>query len=131
MANLRLENKTARILHISTGGGATLAIPPVEGGITVQMSDSEKAAFDANVATDEVQSWITGGVLVITDMEGTTDPPPPPPEGETGGTRRQEPPTGEGDAPRQDVFPDGAYTPPEPPPEVPEHVRGRKRSRDD
>jgi hypothetical protein len=116
MPTLQLENKTARILHISMGDGATITIPPTEGGIVVELSDAEKAAFDANVATEEVQEWITGGVLVIT--EKVPEPPPPDPplrEGEGVGTGDVGPGP---DAPAPDL---GEDTP----------KRGHKRGRHD
>jgi len=65
MPDIKLENKSARMLHISIGGAKQLAIPPVEGGIKVKLNDAEKAAFDANVATETVQGWITAGELVV------------------------------------------------------------------
>jgi hypothetical protein len=69
MPRVKLENKTARILHISLGGGKNVAVPPAEGGIKVKFSDSEKEAFDKNVATPEVQGWIDAGDLVIEELE--------------------------------------------------------------
>lgn len=69
MPVVKLENKTARILHISLGGGRNVAIPPTVGGIKVKMSDSEKEAFDLNVATETVQEWISSDALVITEVE--------------------------------------------------------------
>lgn len=68
MPKVKLENKTAKILHVSLGGGKNVAIPPTEGGITVKFSEREKEAFDKNVATDEVQSWIAAGDLTVEDL---------------------------------------------------------------
>lgn len=73
MPVVKLENKTARILHVSLGGGRNVAIPPTEGGIKVKMSDSEKESFDLNVATETVQEWIDSGDLIIS--EGEAEPP--------------------------------------------------------
>lgn len=125
MCTMQLENKTARILHIGLTGGKALAIPPMEtGGIIVEMSDPEKAAFDIAVASEEVQSWITGGALIVTEI---ADPPPP----EAGDARE-----GIGDPlrPPTEPPPEPPTEPPpvEPPPEVPEHVRrGKRSSRDE
>jgi len=121
MCTFQLENKAARILHIGLGGGKILTIPPTVGGITVEMSDPEKAKFEIAIATEEVKSWIDGGVLVVTEKVEE----PPPPEAGDGGTRlgglpSTEPPPEE---PRPEV---------EPPPEIPEHVRrGRRGGRDE
>lgn len=75
MPKVKLENKTARILHISMGGGKNIAIPPTEGGITAKLSEAEKEAFDKNVATDEVQSWIAAGDLVVEDLPEEDEEP--------------------------------------------------------
>lgn len=64
---IKLENKTARILHVSLGGGKSVPVPPVEGGITLKLTDSEKEDFDANLATETVQEWIAAGDLVVTE----------------------------------------------------------------
>jgi hypothetical protein len=87
MPEVKLENTTAHIMHISMGGGQTLAIPPTEGGIMVMFTDAEKVVFDANVATPAVQEWVTAGDLIITETPiNEVDPPPveppvePPPE---------------------------------------------------
>lgn len=75
MASVKLENKSARILHIGLGGAESIAVPPTEGGITVTFaSDSEQARFDAAVATPAVQEWVEAGELVIE----SADPPEPP-----------------------------------------------------
>jgi hypothetical protein len=79
MAEVKLENKSARILHVSLGGGGSLAIPPQEGGITVTMDEAEKEAFDKNVATDAVQEWIAAGELIISDATPGVEPIEPPP----------------------------------------------------
>ena len=77
MPVVKLENKSARILHISLGGGRNVPVPPSEKGpMTVKLSDSEKEAFDINVATETVQEWITAGDLVITDAEPEPEPEP-------------------------------------------------------
>jgi hypothetical protein len=73
MPQLKLENKTARILHISTGGGKNVAIPPTEGGVTLTLSAAEKASFDKNVATPEVQGWIAAGDLVLLSDDSAED----------------------------------------------------------
>jgi len=132
MCFYQLENKTARILHVGLGGGKSLAIPPMEtGGIVVEMTDPEKAAFAAAMATEEVKGWIDGGMLIITEKE--EEPPPPEAgegEGETGTRRDPEapPPT---DPSLPEAPPSPSLPQHEPPPEVPEHVRRGRRSRDE
>jgi len=93
MADLTLQNKSARILHISLGGGAVVTVPPVEGGggIAVTMTDTEKAAFDRNVATAVVQAWITAGDLVITEAP-PPEPLPDPPLVRAGAERQPDAP---------------------------------------
>lgn len=86
MCFYKFENKSARILHISVGDGQTLAIPPVEGGITLEIEDSQKPALQANIATPAVQAWITDGQLTITEVE-EAPPPDPEVEGEGGVAR--------------------------------------------
>jgi hypothetical protein len=127
MCFYKFENKSARILHLSVGDGQTLAIPPSEGGITLEIEDSQKPALQANIATPAVQAWINDGQLTITEVE---EEPPPPEAGLEG--KFGQPLVKDGAAePPQDVFTPDAPPPPEPPPEIPEHVRRGKRSRDD
>jgi hypothetical protein len=79
MPAAKLENKSARILHISMGGGETLAVPPSEGGIVVRFAEGAEAeAFAKNIATQTVQEWIDSGELVITEApdEPEVDPEP-------------------------------------------------------
>lgn len=78
MPSVKIENKSARILHISLGGGQVVTVPPTVGGVTVTFTDTEQAAFDKNVATPKVQEWIEVGDLVITP--GEPEKPPPEPE---------------------------------------------------
>ena len=76
---VKLENKSARILHINLGDGGIVTVPPSDpatgGGITVELDDAEQDRFDKAIATPAVKEWIDAGELVITD-DGPTEPPP-------------------------------------------------------
>jgi hypothetical protein len=79
MASIKLVNKSARILHIPTGGGESIAVPPTEtgqGGVVLTLDDVEKEAFDKNIATPAVQAWIDADELVITEVEPEPEPHP-------------------------------------------------------
>lgn len=72
MASVKLENKSARILIIGLSGGASLTVPPTDpttgiGAITVEMTDDDRARFDAAIATTAVKEWVDAGELVVTD----------------------------------------------------------------
>lgn len=124
MCFYKFENKSARILHISVGEGQTLAIPPSESGVTLEIEDSQKPALQANIATPAVQAWIDDGQLIITEVE---DPNAPPPEQPLRQGDDQQP----SESRTQDVLIEEPPREAEPPPEIPEHVRGRKRNRDE
>ncbi len=63
---IKLENKSARILHISLGDGQFVTIPPTEsGGVEITFTDDEQTRFDKNLATATVQEWIEAGLLVV------------------------------------------------------------------
>lgn len=93
MPTVKLENKTARILHIGLGGGAAVTVPPTDpstgsGGVVLQMDDTERERFDRAVATPAVQEWVEAEELVITEEADppakekprTAPPAPPAPE---------------------------------------------------
>jgi hypothetical protein len=84
MCFYKFENKSARILHISVGDGQTLAIPPSESGVTLEIEDSQKPALQANIATPAVQAWIDDGQLTITRSRTRTRRRPSSPEAAEG-----------------------------------------------
>lgn len=78
MPSFKLENKSARILHINLGGGNIITVPPTEGGITVKLDDAEATQFDKAIALAEVQAWVEANELIITDAEPEPEPPAEP-----------------------------------------------------
>lgn len=80
MPAIKLENKSARILLISLGGGGVVTVPPSDpttgqGAVTLTMTDDEKVRFDTAVATPAVQEWIDAEELVISDAPDAPTPP--------------------------------------------------------
>jgi hypothetical protein len=84
---VRLANTTAHVKHISLGGGASIAVPPVEGG-GVDLAfetDAERESFARALDTATVKKWIESGELVVVGgavrkpTPTPSDAPPPPP----------------------------------------------------
>lgn len=84
MPAIKLENKSARILLISLGGGDVVTVPPSDpttgqGAVVLTMDDDEKARFDKAVATPAVQEWVDAEELVISDAPASETPHKPKP----------------------------------------------------
>lgn len=137
MCFYKFENKSARILHIGVGEGQTLAIPPTEGGVTIEVQDADKPAFQANIQTPAVQAWINDGQLTITEVEEAPPPDPPVRQGDEPLRKGDDQPPTEPPPPEsparereQDVFPSADRPLDEPTPgEGDTPQRGRKRGR--
>lgn len=81
---VKLENRTARIISISLGGGDFVTVPPIDPPAPVEITlatDADKARLERALATPIVKAWIEAGELVVGGGgAGTpTTPPPTPP----------------------------------------------------
>lgn len=79
MPAIKLENKSARILLISLGGGEVVTVPPSDpttgqGAVVLQMDDAEKERFDKALATPAVQEWVDAEELVVSDGPADAKP---------------------------------------------------------
>ena len=66
---IKLENTTQRILMLHLKGGRIVAIPPraeAPEGVTIEMSDAQKPAFDVALASPAVLAWVHAGELLVT-----------------------------------------------------------------
>lgn len=90
---VKLENKSARVLHIGLGDGQTLSVPPTEGGVEFTLTDEEQKLLDKNLETPAVQALIEAGELVV---GGGGDKTAPKAEDKSEGKHGRKPFFGEG-----------------------------------
>lgn len=109
MKQVQIHNKSARLKHISCGGGMTVTVPPSETPITITLeNDDEVKRFHEALKNPAVKRWLDAGEVVIGSGSG-------------GGQSSNAPPA----SPPQS----GSAQPPEPKPDPePEHppTRGRR-----
>lgn len=79
---IKLENRTARLLHISVGRGDFVTVPPLDPPGPVELTlatDADKARLDKALATPIIQAWIAAGELVVGGGAAPTTPTIPSP----------------------------------------------------
>jgi hypothetical protein len=80
MKTVQIHNKSARLKHISCGGGQTVSVPPSETPTTITFeSDEEVKRFDEALKNPAVKRWIDAGELTIGRGGSGGQPSNPPP----------------------------------------------------
>jgi hypothetical protein len=69
-SQVRLENRTEHVLHLTLAGGAIISVPPspedAPAPMTVTFKDAEeRARFEQALTTETVQQWLKDKHLVV------------------------------------------------------------------